>query len=235
MARRRGLDLTRRRPHRHRPWAACAAAGLLLAAGWGTALPRRVDDALRRHYDGQAAQTEQALFALRRRLAVQETAAEENAALRTLLNSRKTVGEMWRPVWAAARWPGGLLLAEAVPGGLAVLDAEGRFAGIAAENGAVETAGCGAGAAPVLVDGALGVLTRRDGTLWVTALPRSCAAQAGDAAVTAVGQYWAGVLAAAPVQEPGALTLCALLTDTADTGAAVYFVGGTDVPNRTDF
>ena len=132
------------------------------------------------------------LFALRRRLAEHEPDAEENAALRNFLQSRQTDGERWDPVWTAARWPGGFLLAQPVQAGAAVLDRSGRFAGIAGEHGTVSPAGSGVGAVPALVGQALGTLTRQNGILWVTGLPCSCKAAAGELAVTAQGQYWAG-------------------------------------------
>lgn len=144
------------------------------------------------------------LFALRRRLAEHEPDAEENAALRNFLQSRQTNGERWDPVWTAARWPGGFLLAQPVQAGAAVLDRSGRFAGIAGEHGTVSPAGSGAGAVPALVGQTLGTLTRQNGVLWVTGLPCSCKAAAGELAVTAQGQYWAGQLAERPSPTPAA-------------------------------
>ena len=151
---------------------------------------------------------------------------DENAALRNFLQSRQTDGERWDPVWTAARWPGGFLLAQPVQAGAAVLDRSGRFAGIAGEHGTVSPAGSGAGAVPALVGQALGTLTRQNGVLWVTGLPCSCKAAAGELAVTAQGQYWAGQLAAAPQPDPGGLTLRAPLEDTADETDCLYFIGG---------
>ena len=57
-------------------------------------------------------------------------------------------------------------------------------------------------------------------------LPCSCKAAAGELAVTAQGQYWAGQLAAAPQPDPGGLTLRAPLEDTADETDCLYFIGG---------
>ena len=108
----------------------------------------------------------------------------------------------------------------------ALLDRSGRFAGIAGEHGTVSPAGSGAGAVPALVGQALGTLTRQNGVLWVTGLPCSCKAAAGELAVTAQGQYWAGQLAAAPQPDPGGLTLRAPLEDTADETDCLYFIGG---------
>ena len=119
--------------------------------------------------------------------------------------------------WAAA---------QPVQAGAAVLDRSGRFAGIAGEHGTVSPAGSGAGAVPALVGQALGTLTRQNGVLWVTGLPCSCKAAAGELAVTAQGQYWAGQLAAAPQPDPGGLTLRAPLEDTADETDCLYFIGG---------
>ena len=142
------------------------------------------------------------------------------------ITCRQTDGERWDPVWTAARWPGGFLLAQPVQAGAAVLDRSGRFAGIAGEHGTVSPAGSGAGAVPALVGQALGTLTRQNGVLWVTGLPCSCKAAAGELAVTAQGQYWAGQLAAAPQPDPGGLTLRAPLEDTADETDCLYFIGG---------
>lgn len=142
------------------------------------------------------------------------------------MQSRQTDGERWDPVWTAARWPGGFLLAQPVQAGAAVLDRSGRFAGIAGEHGTVSPAGSGAGAVPALVGQALGTLTRQNGVLWVTGLPCSCKAAVGELAVTAQGQYWAGQLAAAPQPDPGGLTLRAPLEDTADETDCLYFIGG---------
>ena len=61
-----------------------------------------------------------------------------------------------------------------------MLDRSGRFAGIAGEHGTVSPAGSGAGAVPALVGQALGTLTRQNGVLWVTGLPCSCKAAAGE-------------------------------------------------------
>ena len=107
-----------------------------------------------------------------------------------------------------------------------MLDRSGRFAGIAGEHGTVSPAGSGAGAVPALVGQALGMLTRQNGVLWVTGLSCSCKAAAGELAVTAQGQYWAGQLAAAPQPDPGGLTLRAPLEDTADETDCLYFIGG---------
>lgn len=161
-----------------------AGLALLSMAVWGAALPRRLDDALAQHYAAQMSVMQRELFALRRRLAEHEPDAEENAALRNFLQSRQTDGERWDPVWTAARWPGGFLLAQPVQAGAAVLDRSGRFAGIAGEHGTVSPAGSGAGAVPALVGQALGTLTRQNGVLWVTGLPCSCKAGSGG-----VGRY----------------------------------------------
>ena len=142
------------------------------------------------------------------------------------ITCRQTDGERWDPVWTAARWPGGFLMAQPVQAGAAVLDRSGRFAGIAGEHGTVSPAGSGAGAVPALVGQALGTLTRQNGVLWVTGLPCNCKAAAGELAVTAQGQYWAGQLAAAPQPDPGGLTLRAPLEDIADETDCLYFIGG---------
>ena len=107
-----------------------------------------------------------------------------------------------------------------------IVDRSGRFAGIAGEHGTVSPAGSGAGAVPALVGQALGTLTRQNGVLWVTGLPCNRKAAAGELAVTAQGQYWAGQLAAAPQPDPGGLTLRAPLEDTADETDCLYFIGG---------
>lgn len=229
-----GLDLARpalRRRHKTLRQLCALLLGLagfalLSMAVWGAALPRRLDDALAQHYAAQMSVMQRELFALRRRLAEHEPDAEENAALRNFLQSRQTDGERWDPVWTAARWPGGFLLAQPVQAGAAVLDRSGRFAGIAGEHGTVSPAGSGAGVVPALVGQALGTLTRQNGVLWVTGLPCSCKAAAGELAVTAQGQYWAGQLAAAPQPDPGGLTLRAPLEDTADETDCLYFIGG---------
>ena len=207
-----GLDLARPAPRRRHKTLRQLCALLLGLAGlallsmavWGAALPRRLDDALAQHYAAQMSVMQRELFALRRRLAEHEPDAEENAALRNFLQSRQTDGERWDPV----------------------LDRSGRFAGIAGEHGTVSPAGSGAGAVPALVGQALGTLTRQNGVLWVTGLPCSCKAAAGELAVTAQGQYWAGQLAAAPQPDPGGLTLRAPLKDTADETDCLYFIGG---------
>ena len=207
-----GLDLARPAPRRRHKTLRQLCALLLGLAGlallsmavWGAALPRRLDDALAQHYAAQMSVMQRELFALRRRLAEHEPDAEENAALRNFLQSRQTDGERWDPV----------------------LDRSGRFAGIAGEHGTVSPAGSGAGAVPALVGQALGTLTRQNGVLWVTGLPCNCKAAAGELAVTAQGQYWAGQLAAAPQPDPGGLTLRAPLEDTADETDCLYFIGG---------
>ena len=148
-----GLDLARPAPRRRHKTLRQLCALLLGLAGlallsmavWGAALPRRLDDALAQHYAAQMSVMQRELFALRRRLAEHEPDAEENAALRNFLQSRQTDGERWDPVWTAARWPGGFLLAQPVQAGAAVLDRSGRFAGIAGEHGTVSPAGSGAG------------------------------------------------------------------------------------------
>ena len=183
-----GLDLARPAPRRRHKTLRQLCALLLGLAGlallsmavWGAALPRRLDDALAQHYAAQMSVMQRELFALRRRLAEHEPDAEENAALRNFLQSRQTDGERWDPVWTAARWPGGFLLAQPVQAGAAVLDRSGRFAGIAGEHGTVFPAGSGAGAVPALVGQALGTLTRQNGVLWVTGLPCNCRRQRGS-------------------------------------------------------
>ena len=146
-----GLDLARPAPRRRHKTLRQLCALLLGLAGlallsmavWGAALPRRLDDALAQHYAAQMSVMQRELFAQRRRLAEHEPDAEENAALRNFLQSRQTDGERWDPVWTAARWPGGFLLAQPVQAGAAVLDRSGRFAGIAGEHGTVSPAGSG--------------------------------------------------------------------------------------------
>ena len=125
-----GLDLARPAPRRRHKTLRQLCALLLGLAGlallsmavWGAALPRRLDNALAQHYAAQMSVMQRELFALRRRLAEHEPDAEENAALRNFLQSRQTDGERWDPVWTAARWPGGFLLAQPVQAGAAVLD-----------------------------------------------------------------------------------------------------------------
>ena len=117
-----GLDLARPAPRRRHKTLRQLCALLLGLAGlalfsmavWGAALPRRLDDALAQHYAAQMSVMQRELFALRRRLAEHEPDAEENAALRSFLQSRQTDGERWEPVWTAARWPGGFLLVQPV-------------------------------------------------------------------------------------------------------------------------
>ena len=129
-----GLDLARPAPRRRHKTLRQLCALLLGLAGlallsmavWGAALPRRLDNALAQHYAAQMSVMQRELFALRRRLAEHEPDAEENAALRNFLQSRQTDGERWDPVWTAARWPGGFLLAQPVQAGAAVLDRSGR-------------------------------------------------------------------------------------------------------------
>ena len=118
-----GLDLARPAPRRRHKTLRQLCALLLGLAGlallsmavWGAALPRRLDDALAQHYAAQMSVMQRELFALRRRLAEHKPDAEENAALRNFLQSRQTDGERWDPVWTAARWPGGFLLAQRGP------------------------------------------------------------------------------------------------------------------------
>lgn len=120
-----GLDLARPAPRRRHKTLRQLCALLLGLAGlallsmavWGAALPRRLDDALAQHYAAQMSVMQRELFALRRRLAEHEPDAEENAALRNFLQSGQTDGERWDPVWTAARWPGGFLLAQPGAGG----------------------------------------------------------------------------------------------------------------------
>ena len=120
-----GLDLARPAPRRRHKTLRQLCALLLGLAGlallsmavWEAALPRRLDDALAQHYAAQMSVMQRELFALRRRLAEHEPDAEENAALRNFLQSRQTDGERWDPVWTAARWPGGFLLAQPVQAG----------------------------------------------------------------------------------------------------------------------
>ena len=120
-----GLDLARPAPRRRHKTLRQLCALLLGLAGPAPPrlapppLPRRLDDALAQHYAAQMSVMQRELFALRRRLAEHEPDAEENAALRNFLQSRQTDGERWDPVWTAARWPGGFLLAQPVQAGTA--------------------------------------------------------------------------------------------------------------------
>lgn len=101
-----GLDLAHPAPRRRHKTLRQLCALLLGLAGlallsmavWGAALPRRLDDALAKHYAAQMSVMQWELFALRRRLAEHEPDAEENAALRNFLQSRQTDGERWDPV-----------------------------------------------------------------------------------------------------------------------------------------
>ncbi|MDD6320296.1 MAG: hypothetical protein PUA63_05485 [Oscillospiraceae bacterium] len=229
---RKGLDFACRKPQRRSRWMlrlagclAAAAAGLAaVSAVRGLALPRRISDALAVHYLEQASALREENFALRVRLAAHADDAEENAALRELIGSGAAQDEVWDPVQTALRWPGGFLPAQRLAPGAAVLDRGGRFCGMTAKNGTVELAGTGAGAVPCRINGALGLLESRGGTLCLTELPRGCAVSVGDIAVTAQGEYWVGTAAELPVTEPSGLTACLPLTDTARTDDYLYFV-----------
>lgn len=158
-----GLDLARPAPRRRHKMLRQLCALLLGLAGfallsmavWGAALPRRLDDALAQHYAAQMSVMQRELFALRRRLAEHEPDAEENAALRNFLQSRQTDGERWNPVWTAARWPGGFLLAQPVQAGAAVLDAAAVLRALQGSMARCPRRATGAGEVPALVGQAL--------------------------------------------------------------------------------
>ena len=120
-----------------------------------------------------------------------------------------------------ARTPCGLTLAcpDAAPGA-AVLDAGGRYAGVVTDSDG-DCCTVAFTAAAGLCGSCVGLTT--PGRWVLTGLPADCPLTAGEI-VTTPGGDWLGMLAAAPVPDADGLTASALLTDTADLHAAVYFV-----------
>lgn len=238
---RQGLNLTVHRygrRHRMRRQAAAAAlalalacaalaAGLVLrfgpaAVAWLAALPARVETAvgdwlMPRYADLHAC------------LADTAGLQAENEALRALLQS-PAAGELSgaQPMPVAARTLDGFALAGTAAEGAAVLDPQGRFAGRAApdpdaEPGVLPVAGPDGTAC--LAGGQYGVLRAGGGQWMLTGLPRHSGLEAGCVVTTADG-YWVGTLAAAPAEDETGLCASALLADTADPAAAVYFAAG---------
>ena len=156
-----GLDLARPAPRRRHKTLRQLCALLLGLAGlallsmavWGAALPRRLDDAGPTYAAQMKRDAAGAVLPCAAGWQNTNRMPEENAALRNFLQNRRTDGERWDPVWTAARWPGGFLLAQPVQAGAAVLDRSGRFAGIAGEHGTVSPAGSGAGGDPTALVG----------------------------------------------------------------------------------
>ena len=147
-------------------------------------------------------------------------AAAENAALRALVGSGRSVSGV-TPARVVTRGANGFTLAcpdAAV--GAAVLDAGGRYAGaVTAVDGGTCTVAFSAAAG--LCGACAGLVT--PGAWVLRGLPADCNLAAGDI-VTSAGGDWLGVLAAAPVPDADGLTAQAPLTDTADLWCTVYFV-----------
>lgn len=232
-----GLELARPRRRKRKIWAAgvfllvaalvAGAPYLAAALPAGLARCRNVlGDWVCPHYTEELAALQQQNTELHSRLALAGEALAENEALRSLLGCGRTEGS-WQPARVAARRSDGATLACTAAVGAAVLDPQGRYAGLVVEsreNGTCEFAFAGSdGAACAGLSGdAAGLLERKDG--WVlTGLPADCGLTAGSV-VTTPGGEWLGALAAPPQADGGGLTARALLTDTADLNSTVFFV-----------
>lgn len=242
-----GLDLSRGRysARKRRRLAVLGAVLLLTAAGWGlrdrlgpvwavlAGVPARADALLAEHFVPGYTRR---LQSLRRRNAILHAAVAaaapleaENAALRALLESPARPGTgSWEPARVIARSPeGSLTLAGQYDPGTAVLDGEGRLAGVVRagdDTGSrVDPAGRGRGAVAVLAGDCCGVLERKDGTLLLTGLPRHSGLEPGAVVITDDG-LWVGTLAQAPAADGTGLTEQAPLQDTGSLAGSVFFL-----------
>lgn len=243
---RHGLDLTVERYGRHRhlrvKTAVLAAVCALLAGlgvwrlgpgavAWLAAVPGRVEravgDWLMPHYTARLGELTRQNAGLRSQLAACANLRTENAALRSLLQSpaaEQSLGS--RPMAVAERWTDGFSLAGSAPAGRAVLDARGRYAGRTAapdpdRPGLLPVQN--PSDTPCLADGRYGLLSRQGGRWYLTGLPRHAGLSTGTVVTTADG-WWVGRLAAPPAEDETGLCSRALLTDTADLMAELYFV-----------
>lgn len=242
-----GLDLTvqryggqRRRRHRLAVAAlalVCAlAAGLAVfrfgpaAVAWLAAVPGRVEntigDWVLPHYTSQLAGLAAQNATLRASLADTVQLQAENRALRSLLESPAAdAARGAAPLPVARRTAAGFALAGSAEPGAAILDPQGRFAGRADPESADQPGilpVTGPEGTPCLAAGVYGVLQRSGGRWVLTGLPRHCALEPGSVVTTADG-WWVGTVAQSPTEDETGLCARALLTDTADQGAAIYF------------
>lgn len=216
--------------------AALAAAATLRfgpgAVAWLAALPDRADGVigsrLLPRYTGRLEELQEENAALRAELAGTSGLLAENEALRTLLQSpRADTLHGARPLPVAERWLDGFALAGSAGAGSPVLDPYGRFAGRVADSAEESSPGIlpvsGADGTPCLAGGYCGVLTVEGSQWYLDGLPRHCPLTQGEIVTTADG-YWVGRLAENPAEDETGLCARALLEDTADGGASVYFL-----------
>lgn len=232
-----GLELARPRRRKKNILAVTAlllvvafvAGAPYLAAALPAGLARcrnALGDWVRPHYTEELAALQQQNSELHSRMALAENALAENEALRSLLGCGRTEGS-WQPARVAARRENSATLACTAAVGAAVLDPQGRYAGLVVEsheNGTCEFsfAGSHAAACAGLSGDVAGLLERQEG--WVlTGLPADCGLTVGSV-VTTPGGEWLGALAAPPQADGDGLTARALLTDTADLSSTVFFV-----------
>ena len=244
---RHGLDLTvqrytGKRQRWHRLTVAALALVCALAAGlavfrfgpaavaWLAALPQRVENAIGDwvlpHYTSQLAGLAAQNASLRASLADTVPLQEENRALRSLLESPAADSARGaEPLPVARRTAAGFALPGSAEPGAAILDPQGRFAGRADPESADQPGllpVAGPEGTPCLADGVHGVL-QKSGSRWLLAgLPRHCTLAPGSVVTTADG-WWVGTVAQAPAEDETGLCAQALLTDTADQGASIYF------------
>lgn len=233
----------RRQQRRRRLYAVltvlCAAAvycGGQLAA-YAVRLPGWVDRTLAEHfvpgYEGRLAALQQENRSLRAGLAAALPFEEENTALRELLACGRVEETLaYLPCTVTGLGPSGFTVDRSLPSGAALVDACGRLLGCVTQQGerSAEAAllggpGC---RAVCTVGGAVGTVVRQNGGLWLTGLPRGCAAQPGDPVVTLASEscpagLWVGQLREAPVLSQDCLTALAPLEDTAALPAGACF------------
>ena len=222
------------KPRRRRwPWLAVLAAAVLL----GCALPRlaavvpalwqRADTALAAHFVPDYKARLEALTeenaALHHCLARAQDRLAQAEALHQWEDTEPPAGS-WRAARVLWRTPKTAALAGTARTGAAVCDARGRFAGRITESG---TDRCTLTFAPWLSPAAAGFAGDNAGLLdkgWrLTGLPLPTTLEPGTPVTTTDG-LWLGTLAVRPAPAADGLTAEAVLTDTADLAAAVFFV-----------
>lgn len=236
--------LSERRKRRRRRLTTALAALCVGAAFCGgqlaaclLGLPGRLDlavgEALLPGYREDLAALQEENRALRAQTAALLPLARQNAALRKLLGS-----ELWeqsfsyQPCTVTAVAAGGFTVDAVLEPGTPLVDASGRLLGCVARQDLrsaqatlLGAAGC---RAACMVGGAVGTVELQNGVLWLTGLPRGCAAQAGDPVVTLASEscpagLWVGRLQSSPVLSEDCLTACAPLEDAAALPAGTCF------------
>ncbi|MDD4850005.1 MAG: hypothetical protein PHO10_04830 [Gemmiger sp.] len=242
------MDLSRRgggRATRRRQVVLLLVLGCLAAGAWqlgpalaayATALPGRACTALSTlvlpHYTARLAALEAENRTLHTATASLAGLKAENDALRTLAGSpQRALTRRYQPCTVVERRPGGVTVAGNFAVGSALLDANGRLAGVVTGHNRLGAVAALVGRPGAVVVGSTGentgVLAYRGGVLYLDGLPRHSGAVAGDAVATAAGcpgGLWVGTLAGAPTPDETGLTASALLGDTANTAAPLLFV-----------